>query len=374
MFYLPKLFRLRQNRFCLAVLSNRASVVSNRHHLVFGQHTAARSVWPRQYGDFLEPVEITFLKSQDRFTKTQPNHDKQQDRVPVFFTGPDCPGCQPKQTTFSYGKDNVLLPGDGKVTPVFGNGQAKGSFSAYPSSLALDAVTGQIDIDAPGTVPGYRYLVRFVSADAKTMAHTYVTLAGIRYPSRYFDITNPDDATAKPLTTDTSAAIAGGEFAISDYAISDVVQPANFSARRQLPPTDTAAAVRQSLNAADGSVDLRQLVTGVFGPATSGKIELTINYATIQRGRKIAGQTRYTLLRQTIDSPELRTLLRNWANCDKVIEARQHELAAEKNAANIRVTPSWGLSHNSAPATQNGFFRFTRALQSFPPPGGYSAF
>jgi len=276
-------------------------------------------------------------------------------------------GCRP-ELKLTYGENGVVFPGSGTVKPTFTGGEAKGSFSAYPSTLAIDATTGEINVDAKSTVPGYRYLVRFVSADGRRMAHTFVTVAGIRYPSRYFDVTNPADVTARPLLTDSTLEVAEGQFAVTNYRISDVVPATTVSPQRQQVPIDTAGAVQQLLNARNGALNLQQLVQTVFGSARSGKIELTIQYQTSLNGRNVSGQTQYILLRQVIESAEYRTMLRDWMNFDKVIEARQNELILEKNAANIRIQKSWGLGY-TAPE-QNSVFRFVGALQDAPPPSG----
>jgi len=292
----------------------------------------------------------------------------------LFLLGLLVWGCEPKEITFTYGKDGVVFPDAGKVKPTFNDGEAKGSFLVYPAALDINSTTGEVDFASEKTIPGYRYVITFISADGKKMAHTYVTVAGIRYPSRYFDIDNPDDVVAKPLMADNSAAIADSEFSIEEYAISDVVPSTNFAQlRQQKPTTDTAVAVRQLINARDGSVNVQQLVQNIFGSAISGKIELNIRYGTTQYGRKITGQTKYTLFRQDIINKKYRDLIRFGADFDRIIKDHQTVIMTEKNTGNIRGHYLQGSIYDDGSFTKNHIFRFTAAKEIPPPPSPTAA-
>ncbi len=286
-------------------------------------------------------------------------------------------GCQPKEITFTYGKDGVLYPGteEKATTPAFQNGGGEGNYSSYPVGLVMDAKTGEVNVEKSN--PGYEYLVRYVAADGKTVAHTFVTIAGITYPSRFFDLTNKQDFTVRPI-------VKGGTLANASFEITaSGVTPNNGDAAniRQQPAAgplpDTT--IRAVFDGGSGTIDLRRLVGGVFGlnSGRSGSIDLTITYKATVGGKNVNAQTRYVLRRESIISPTYRQILRNFANFDKVIAAKQQELrrenetakgSAEKTIGPIRIEPSWGLGYSYYQSLQDDVFRFTHANQTPPPP------
>lgn len=286
-------------------------------------------------------------------------------------------GCQPKETTFSYGKDGVLYPGteEKAATPAFQNGGGEGNYSSYPVGLVMDAKTGEVNVEKSN--PGYEYLVRYVAADGRTVAHTFITIAGIKYPSRFFDLTNKQDFTVQPV-------VAGGTLANASFEItaSEVI-PNNGGTANTRQQSVTGAlpdtTIRAVFNGTSGTIDLRQLIGGVFGlnSGRSGSIDLTIAYKATIGGKNVNAQTRCVLRRESIISPTYRRILRNFANFDKVIAAKQQELRRENETAKgsnektigpIRIEPSWGLGYSYYESLQGNVFRFTHANQDPPPP------
>ncbi len=278
-------------------------------------------------------------------------------------------GCAETPIEFSYGDKGFIFPGDGKVKPVFSGKEPKGTFSVYPSTIKIDPATGVIDVDSKTTIPGYKYLVRFVTEGEKEMAHAYVEIAGLHYPSRYFDLTNPADTVAKLLLPDNQTDRAEGRFTIASYLLSDVVVPnSNATALRRAAPVDTAAVVQGIINNRTGTLDLNQLADGVFRNEASGKINLVVQYETTQHGKKISGEIQYMLFRQPIRSREYRAFLRDWFNMDKIMEARAVEMTLSKKIESIRTDKSWGLGYK--PGNDSDIFTLVKSMQNAPPPGG----
>lgn len=281
--------------------------------------------------------------------------------------------CEPKETSFTYGKDGVLYPGEeNDPAPAFQNMEGKGNFSSYPTGLAIDSETGRITVGKSN--PGYKYLVRFVAADGKSMTHTYVTIAGFRYPSRFFNLSDSRDTIARPVVVGGESAGASFEITASPVTVNNT-NPTGATLRRQ-PARPLGGVVRAAFTNSDGSINLRQLADGLFGLTSgiTGSVDLTVAYKATIGGKNVTSQTRYVIRRENIVNDTVRVLLRNFANFDKVMEAKQRELLMEeepgtgKSLGPIKVSESWELGYRLSPATSNDIFRFTGALQNHPPP------
>lgn len=68
--------------------------------------------------------------------------------------------------------------------------ELKGTFSAKPNGLDIDAETGIINVDL--SEPGLLYEVSFVSEDSLTRCTTQVLVAGIDYPDVIVDFSDPE--------------------------------------------------------------------------------------------------------------------------------------------------------------------------------------
>ncbi|MES2730725.1 MAG: hypothetical protein V4714_03220 [Bacteroidota bacterium] len=96
-----------------------------------------------------------------------------------------------------YGKPVAYLGGDNKIRPI-NRPPCEGFFSAYPSSLAIDQYTGEIDLSKSNT--GVRYTIVFTDCD-KRESSARLIISGIDYDSRIFSLssTKQEEYIAKPF-------------------------------------------------------------------------------------------------------------------------------------------------------------------------------
>ncbi len=273
--------------------------------------------------------------------------------------------------TFFYGNNGVVFPGDGILKPEFKGVDGKGTFSIYPAEgLPLNEETGEITLTEK--TPAYRYLIRFVSADGKYMLQTMVSVAGVRYPARFYDISIAEDTMCRPIwDTVHRQSIKPNDFKI-DGAELEIYTPDTKEKQgyKAFVPTNTegivAAIKKNAINPENGDLNLNAMVSNVYGVHSNvgGKVKLSISY--LLNGKPT--YTTYVIYRENIKNPAYRKMLRDWLNMDMVLISKQKELMEEKKVGPIRVHQRWGNSLGSVPSYSNSVFRFTSALQSFPPP------
>jgi|GEM_PF-6047350 len=271
-------------------------------------------------------------------------------------------GCEekPADIEFSYGTNNVILPdGDGRrAAPVFRGDKPDGQYSSYPIGR-VDEKSGEFILS--DAYPGYRYLIRLNPTGRSENVHTFVTVAGARYPSRYFDLTVTPD-TNNDLVAPT---LVGEDIQFSNFALQSAIVIINDTTSRNVTKALSGIVSQQS-----GAINLRQAITNVFGKAGLGQIDLTISYQATLNGKTTRISTEYQLFRENIVSSRLRSLLHEQANFDKILKYRQNEFLLEKKVGAIN--EGYLRQMGFAPPSGNSVFFFTKSQQQNPPPPAFS--
>lgn len=86
--------------------------------------------------------------------------------------------------------DTIFYINDEEINLELPKGQPAGTFTSSYQGLALDPVTGAIDVNASET--GLRYQVTFTSSDSTTVCRTYITISGINYLDGIYKISDVD--------------------------------------------------------------------------------------------------------------------------------------------------------------------------------------
>jgi hypothetical protein len=178
----------------------------------------------------------------------------------------------------SYG-DSVFFVKEGEedniVMPV---GNLKGTFSAFPEGIELDAATGAINVDKSET--GLRYRITFVPDDpGQDTLNTIVLLSGISYLDKIYYMDKSQNKA---------------------YAVY------NGRTENLLPAVDGTVfdegggcnGVGVAVNTADGSIDLsKTLQNGVFGnePKNGAQKEVELNYRISDKSNKALNKLKVKL-------------------------------------------------------------------------------
>lgn len=138
-----------------------------------------------------------------------------------------------------------------------------GTFGAYPKGLVIDPVTGAIDINKSES--GLTYRVWFKPTGSSETVNSEVTIAGINFQSRIYNLASGDDVARplynvqnnRPAPLGSVSTNTGGEFANdNDRAIAGLLK-AN---KQQQKPTGL------QIDGQSGAINLRKAVdNGVFG-------------------------------------------------------------------------------------------------------------
>jgi hypothetical protein len=127
----------------------------------------------------------------------------------------------------SYG-DSVLYLKSTSYTVSPTNAKA-GSYTAFPNNLNIDNTTGTITVTLKGTdgqsQTGLRYKIKFTSA-ANEVDSTYLTISGINYIDRFYDLSKNDSIIYPIYNADVSKELPSGNYSIgSDNKLA--INPAN---------------------------------------------------------------------------------------------------------------------------------------------------
>jgi hypothetical protein len=105
----------------------------------------------------------------------------------------------------SYGDSILFVRGASRSAYLFRpvNSLRNGTFVSWPKGLAIDPVTGQIDVLE--SEPGARYNVGFVDGTTGDTAYRQVILAGITYPDGIYDVGSSHASLQPYFNADASA-------------------------------------------------------------------------------------------------------------------------------------------------------------------------
>jgi hypothetical protein len=176
----------------------------------------------------------------------------------------------------SYGDSILYVQGAGRSAYLFKpvNMLLNGTFVSWPKGLAIDPVSGEIDVLQ--SEPGARYNVGFVNAATGDTAYRQVILAGITYQDGIYDLSSAN-TTLQPYFNADAAAPGAASSLFDEEGI--------------------AGSQKLIVNTQNGAIDLKASVEqGLFGdqPPNGDSREVSIYY-------RLNDQSHMSLLKTTIE-------------------------------------------------------------------------
>jgi hypothetical protein len=162
-----------------------------------------------------------------------------------------------------------------------------GTYGSYPKGLVIDRVTGAIDVNKSES--GVTYRVWFKPAGSSAIQNSEVTIAGINFQSRVYNLASGDSLATplynvlnnRPAPSGTMARIRGSEFANdNDKAITAL-------SRASKQPTKPGGL---AIDEQTGTINLRQAVkNGLFGAnPVNGTVKVFRLYYRLNDGSRKA--------------------------------------------------------------------------------------
>lgn len=172
--------------------------------------------------------------------------------------------------TLSYG-DSVfsasVVGNERRIYPVIKPAKP-GYFSASLPGLDLDTATGRINLSRSES--GLRYQVYYVSPDKKIIAKTAVTVAGIDYQDRIYDLSSglPEDLFAVPIFDMNPGVPLPCTYTVNGYTCKFDETDLNGDNIADYIGANNSKLIIDTLS---GVIDLKKsLAAGIFGPIPPG--------------------------------------------------------------------------------------------------------
>ncbi|MGZ3778796.1 MAG: hypothetical protein ACXVAZ_14130, partial [Mucilaginibacter sp.] len=83
----------------------------------------------------------------------------------------------------------------------------EGTYACIPEGLIIDSATGAIDVNQSET--GLKYKILFTPAGSNTAETTYITISGINYEDKIYNLANGDSIAAPIYNADNKATLPG---------------------------------------------------------------------------------------------------------------------------------------------------------------------
>jgi hypothetical protein len=117
---------------------------------------------------------------------------------------------------FTYGDSVFYVQGQSySITPIY---HGDGTYEAFPNNLLIDSLTGQITIAVMGrggeSQTGLKYKIIYRSNNSSFIDSTFITISGINYLDRIFNVQAGDSILRPVYNADLSKPIPAGEFGI----------------------------------------------------------------------------------------------------------------------------------------------------------------
>jgi hypothetical protein len=175
----------------------------------------------------------------------------------------------------SYGDSVLFVQGASRSAYLFRpvNGLQNGTYVSWPKGLAIDPVTGEIDVLQ--SEPGARYNVGFVNGATGDTAYRQIILAGITYPDGIYDVGSSQTRLQPYFNADASA----------PGVASSVFDESGLAGSRNLVVDNQT-----------GAIDLKaSLEQGLFGsqPRNGDSREISVYY-------RLNDQSHLSLLKTTV--------------------------------------------------------------------------
>lgn len=183
----------------------------------------------------------------------------------VFFTACHKQSVKDNNSKLSYGDSVFYLKSTAyTITPVNGK---QGTYTAFPDNLEIDQTTGAITVALKGnddeSQTGLRYKIKYTN-NSNEADSTYITISGITYIDRFYDLSKNDSIIYPIYNADVSE-----ELPLGNY---------NISSDNKL-----------ALSASNGQININETIRrGFFNsqPNASWK-QITIRYATNDKSNSV---------------------------------------------------------------------------------------
>ena len=235
----------------------------------------------------------------------------------------------------SYG-DTIFYVREGVDYRVLPQNMLGGTFRSLPEGLAIDPVTGEIDVNASET--GLKYKIILENAAMQTACSYTLTIGGINYIDRLFVLDQGETQASPIYNSSANGVIPCGE--------EDHMEECQFDVEG--PDGNRISDLGIAVNRKNGGIDLQQTVTnGFFGqaPVNGQEKDVKMYYRIVDGSNGVLNSIglRFFFFETMGDVP--RTLLEE-------IEERQTQLFGDDDL------------------NTNPFFRYFPSRSRFAPPSG----
>ncbi len=121
---------------------------------------------------------------------------KEQPAVNVVITPPPVKALYPDSVFFINASDKNMISPVSAVT---------GSYTCFPEGLNIDQNTGVFDVNSSET--GLKYKITFTATETGTIRVAFVTVSGINYKDKIFNLANGDSIAAPIYNAKSNAAV-----------------------------------------------------------------------------------------------------------------------------------------------------------------------